>query len=83
VGAVNRVTDPSAREQLWNMHREATHLKLVRCTYDASTRDYQCQFSHEYPIGYPGETSHLGEAYFRAAAASRTGWYMTYYEHCG
>lgn len=73
LGAVNRVTDPSAREQLWNMHREATHLTLRRCTYDDGTKDYQCVFTHEYPIGYTGDTSHLGEAFFRAGPARRTG----------
>ena len=83
LGAVNRVTDPSAREQLWNMHREATDLRLKRCTYDAGTKDYQCEFTHEYPIGYTGDTSQVGEAFFRAGPARRTGWYMTYYEHCG
>ena len=83
LGAVNRVTDPAAREQLWNMHREATNLRLTRCTYDAEARDYECEFRHDYPIGYAGDATQQGYAFFRAAPARRTGWYMTYYEHCG
>ena len=83
LGAVNRVTDPAAREQLWNMHREATNLRLTRCTYDAEARDYECEFRHDYPIGYAGDATQAGYAFFRAGPVRRTGWYMTYYEHCG
>lgn len=83
LGSVNRVTDPGARDLLWNMHREATNLRLEKCTYDAGQKDYQCSFTHDYPIGYQGQPSASGIAVFRAGPARRTGWYMTYYETCG
>lgn len=79
--ALKHVTDPSARTELWNMHREAANLRLKRCERLAAG-DYDCTFTHDYPVGYKG-AGKTGMALFRVGPATRGGWYMTVYETCG
>jgi hypothetical protein len=79
--ALRHVTDPSARDRLNDMHREAMNLRLTRCDKQPEG-DYLCTFAHDYPIGYQGEGTQ-GTALFRAGPVRRGGWYMTAYEHCG
>jgi hypothetical protein len=80
---LKHVTDPVARDLLWNMHREATNLRLKDCTYDKQMRDYSCLFTHDYPVGYQGAKGKVGNAVFRVGPVRRSGWYMTVYESCG
>ena len=80
--SLKHVTDPGAREQLLNMHREATDLKLDHCTFTKSRGDYECYFTHGFPTGYKHENP-IGTAEFTVGPADRPGWYMTYYVDCG
>ncbi|MFN2539376.1 MAG: hypothetical protein ABR549_14675 [Mycobacteriales bacterium] len=78
---LKHVTDPSARQQLLDMHREATDLRLEKCVR-LEAGDYDCTFSHAFPIGYPHHRPR-GKAGFLVGPARRSGWYMTVYEYCG
>jgi hypothetical protein len=79
---LKHVTDPMARFALDDMHREATNLKLDHCTENKGEGDYECFFTHDYPIGYKGARK-AGTAEFTVGPADRPGWYMTYFEECG
>ena len=79
---LKHVTDPAAREQLWNMHREATDLALQKCER-RDVGDYECTFTHDYPVGYSGDRMAQGKAWVLVGPARRSGWYMTVYEGCG
>ena len=78
---LKHVTDPAARQQLLDMHREAADLKLEKCVRQ-ERGDYECTFTHGFPIGYK-HTSAVGRAGFLVGPARRSGWYMTVYEYCG
>jgi hypothetical protein len=78
---LKHVTDPSARDQLLAMHREAADLRLEKCTR-LEAGDYECTFTHGFPIGYK-HTAAVGHAGFLVGPARRSGWYMTVYEYCG
>jgi hypothetical protein len=78
--SLKHVTDPSARDLLVDMHREATNLALDHCTANTGEGDYECYFTHDYPTGYV-KKGH-GTAQFRVGPADRPGWYMTYFEEC-
>lgn len=78
---LKHVTDPSARELLLNMHREATNLRLDTCVKQ-ERGDYECTFSHDFPTGYTHKSA-VGHAGFLVGPALRPGWYMTVYEYCG
>ena len=78
---LKHVTDPSARQQLLDMHREAADLRLEKCAR-RDPGDYECTFSHGFPIGYP-HSRPRGKAGFLVGPARRSGWYMTVYEYCG
>jgi hypothetical protein len=80
--SLKHVTDPAARAELDDMHREATNLKLHHCTFTKSRGDYECYFTHDFPVGYKSETGH-GTAEFTVGPADRPGWYMTYFVDCG
>lgn len=79
--ALMHVTDPSAREELNAMHREATDLRLHRCLRQEAG-DYLCTFTHGFPPGYQHRGT-VGTAGFRVGPVRRSGWYMTVYEYCG
>jgi hypothetical protein len=78
---LKHVTDPAARQQLLDMHREAADLKLEKCVRQEAG-DYECTFTHGFPIGYKHTTA-VGHAGFLVGPARRSGWYMTVYEYCG
>jgi hypothetical protein len=78
---LKHVTDPAAREQLLGMHREAADLRLESCARRGQG-DYECTFTHGFPIGYKHTTA-VGHAGFLVGPARRSGWYMTVYEYCG
>jgi hypothetical protein len=80
--ALKHVTDPEARARLQEMHREATDLKLDHCTYTKGRGDYECYFTHGFPVGYTHENP-IGTAEFTVGPADRPGWYMTYFVDCG
>ena len=82
VTSLKHVTDPSARDLLNDMHREAMNLKLASCTR-LDEGDYECVFTHDYPVGYAGNRMDQGKAWMRVGPATRSGWYMTVYEGCG
>jgi hypothetical protein len=82
ITSLKHVTDPAARTELDNMHREATNLKLHHCTFTKGRGDYECYFTHDFPVGYKSETGH-GTAEFTVGPADRPGWYMTYFVDCG
>ena len=84
--SLKHVTNPSARDELDNMHGVATNLRLNHCEkQDAG--DYVCTFDHDYPprasttmpIAHAG---HTGEAVFLVGPADTPGWYMTVFESC-
>lgn len=74
------VTNPYARNLLYDMHREAVNLRLDHCVrnYDGT---YECYFDHDYPASMHKKGT--GHATFDVAAAARPGWYMTVFEGCG
>jgi hypothetical protein len=79
---LKHVTDPTARQLLLNMHREAANLKLKSCTSDPHASSFSCEFTHDYPTGYQ-HTEPIGYFWATVGPAANPGWYMTYYESCG
>jgi hypothetical protein len=79
---LKHVTDPNARDELNLMHDEATNLRLDHCAPRKGRGDYECYFTHDFPIGYKSETGH-GHAEFTVGPARKPGWYMTYFVECG
>lgn len=79
---LKHVTDPEARRLLLDMHREATDLKLDHCTFTKGRGDYECFFTHGFPVGYKSEGP-VGTAEFTVGPADKPGWYMTYFVDCG
>jgi hypothetical protein len=82
ITSLKHVTDPAARTELDNMHREATNLKLHHCTFTKGRGDYECYFTHDFPVGYKSETGH-GTAEFTVGAADRPGGVKTNFVDCG
>jgi hypothetical protein len=80
--SLKHVTDPEARGRLEEMHREATDLKLDHCTFTKARGDYECYFTHGFPVGYTSDGP-IGTAEFTVGPADRPGWYMTYFVDCG
>jgi len=82
--SLKHVTDPAARTQLLEMHREATNLALDHCTFTKSRGDYECFFTHGFPKGYKSEHgATVGTAEFTVGPARKPGWYMTFFIDCG
>jgi hypothetical protein len=81
------VTNPEARDELSStMVGEAVDLKLDSCEFVGSPNDYQCNFTHGYPPGYPvskEEVGGVGHATFYVGPAKTPGWYMTVLIDCG
>jgi hypothetical protein len=80
--SLSHVTNPDAREQLDQMHVEATNLRLDHCDANPAG-DYTCHFQHDYPAGYSVPADARGEAVFLVGPADTPGWYMTVFEGCG
>ena len=79
---LRRVTTPSAREALQEMHGEAVNLRLGRCTRQPAG-DYRCTFVHDYPRALRKPAAAHGAATFTVGPADKPGWYMTVLESCG
>ena len=83
--SLKHVTDPSARDQLNNMHGVATNLRLNHCDANPAG-DYTCYFDHDYPVGVAhddmNDESGVGQAVFVAGPADTPGWYMTVFLTC-
>src|SRR5205823_3676955 len=82
VVSLSHVTNPDARQQLDQMHAEATNLRLDHCDANPAG-DYTCHFQHDYPAGYSVPSDALGEAVFLVGPADTPGWYMTVFQGCG
>jgi hypothetical protein len=80
--SLRHVTNPDARQQLDQMHAEATSLRLDHCDANPAG-DYTCHFQHDYPAGYSVPPDALGEAVFLVGPAETPGWYMTVFQGCG
>lgn len=80
--SLKHVTNPAARDQLDQMHAEATNLRLDHCDRRPQG-DYVCHFRHDYPAGYVVPAGAPGEAVFVVGPAETPGWYMTVFESCG
>jgi len=80
LAALCQVTNPNARFELNDMHREAVNLRLKKCE-QFKVGYYNCTFIHDYPARM--HKSGTGRAWLVAAAADNPGWYMTIYEGCG
>jgi len=80
LAALCQVTNPNARFELNDMHREAVNLRLKSCD-QFKVGYYNCTFIHDYPPRM--HKSGTGRAWLVAAAADNPGWYMTIYEGCG
>lgn len=80
--SLKHVTDPSARDQLDEMHKEATNLRLDHCTRNPAG-DYRCFFQHDYPAGHGSVHDGPGQAAFLVGPADTPGWYMTVFDYCG
>jgi hypothetical protein len=80
LAALCQVTNPNARFELNDMHREAVNLRLKSCD-QFKVGYYNCTFIHDYPARM--HKSGTGRAWLVAAAADNPGWYMTIYEGCG
>jgi hypothetical protein len=79
--SLRHVTNPDARQQLDQMHAEATSLRLDHCDANPAG-DYTCHFQHDYPAGYSVPPDALGEAVFLVGPAETPGWYMTVFQGC-
>ena len=79
---LRRVTTPSARQALQEMHGEAVNLRLGRCTHQPAG-DYLCSFVHDYPRALHKPRTARGAATFTVGPADKPGWYMTVLESCG
>ena len=79
---LKHVTNPAARAQLDDMHKEATNLRLNHCDKNPAG-DYTCHFDHDYPANYVRPPGAAGEAIFLVGPADTPGWYMTVFESCG
>jgi len=75
-----QVTNPNARFELEQMHREAVNLRLVSCM-SIAVGSYTCKFRHDYPAHM--HKSGTGHAVFDVGAADNPGYYMTVFEGCG
>jgi hypothetical protein len=78
--ALCKVSNPNARFELQQMHREAVNLRLVSCT-SIAPGSYTCKFRHDYPKHM--HKSGTGHAVFDVGAADNPGYYMTVFEGCG
>ena len=84
--SLKHVTDPSARDELNNMHGVAINLRLNHCDHNPAG-DYTCYFDHDYPphastTMVMQNASKPGEAVFLVGPAATPGWYMTVFESC-
>ena len=80
LAALCQVTNPNARFELDQMHREAVNLRLKECG-KVQIGQYSCTFIHDYPKHVHKKGT--GRAWFDVGAADNPGWYMTVYEGCG
>ncbi len=89
--SLKHVTTPIGRESLEYMRQEAVDLRLTGCARNTDRRDYDCTFTHGFPVGYQGhpddagyaQSEESGTATFVVGPAIRSGWYMTVLESCG
>ncbi len=89
--SLKHVTTPIGRESLEFMRQEATDLRLTGCARNDDRKDYDCSFTHGFPVGYQGHpedagyarSAKSGTATFVVGPATRSGWYMTVLESCG
>jgi hypothetical protein len=77
------VTNPDARFQLADMHREAVHLRFTRCSRGVGLPrgTLLCHFRHDYPKRM--HRHGIGHAVVDVAPADTPGWYMTVVGGCG
>ena len=80
LAALCKVSNPNARFELEQMHREAVNLRLVSCM-SIAPGSYTCKFRHDYPAHM--HKSGTGHAVFDVGAADNPGYYMTVFEGCG
>jgi hypothetical protein len=78
--ALCHVTAPDARRLLAYMHREAVHLRFVKCDY-LTVGLYGCTFRHDYPRHL--HQRGVGHAFLEVAAARTPGWYASGSVACG
>ena len=89
--SLKHVTTPIGRESLEYMRQEAVDLRLTSCARNTDRQDYDCTFTHGFPVGYQGHpedagyarSEKSGTATFVVGPATRSGWYMTVLESCG